>query len=294
LVIICFPVLFHQIEQIAGARSLRQLFSGILQSIVPIVHAANTGSSPGMVDTAGHVVLTVLAMVAGSAALVVVWLLGHSVDVLLLLSPFPFLDVVLKGLRVGVFALVVGTSLISRGAGLALSLLLIVICAFCAGWAFRLALFGSVLAWDLLRTVILGLKRTPDVDGGIRCFCVGRRLGIRKRTFGRLMISPERKLLFCYHRMGFGPTRRVVLPGDVQYEVGRGLLQPSLIVLEGDDRKHRILFRLLPGYRGSEEVLREALSLRTVYDIRVPSGLRAFWKWLNDSGEVSAGESPRV
>jgi hypothetical protein len=286
LVIIGFPVLFHQIEQVAGVSSLKRLFAGILSSFDPVVYAA--GSASGMVDTAGHITLTVLAIVVGSAALIVVWLLGHSIDVLLLLSPFPFLDVVLKGLRVAVFAALVGTSLVSRSAGLALSLILILICALCAGWAFRLALFGSVFAWDLLRTMILGLKRTPDVDRGIRCFSVGRRSRIRKRTFGRLVVSPERKLEFCYRRLGFGPSRRVELPGEVQYEVGRGLFQPSLIVKESGNDKHRILFRMLPGYRGSEEALCQTLGLGEVYDIRVPSGLRAFWKWLNDSGELSA------
>jgi hypothetical protein len=286
LVIIGFPVLFHQIEEVAGVSSFKRLFSGILPSFDTVVYAA--GSSSGAVDTAAHATLTVLAIIAGSAALIVVWLLGHSIDVLLLLSPFPFLDVLLKGFRVAVFALVVGTSLISRSAGLALSLVLILICALCAGWAFRLALFGSVFAWDLLRTMILGLKRTPDVDRGIRCFAVGRRLRIRKRTFGRLVVSPERKLEFCYRRLGFGPTRSVALPGELQYEVARGLLQPSLIVREGSDDNHRVLFRMLPGYRGSEEAMCETLGLRKVYDLRVPSGLRAFWKWLNDAGEVSA------
>jgi hypothetical protein len=286
LVIIGFPVLFHQIEQIAGVSSLRQLFSGILSGFEPVVYAA--GPPPGIVDTAGHATLTVLAILAGSAALVVVWLLGHSIDVLLLLSPFPFLDVLLKGFRVAVFALLVGTSLISRTAGFALSLLVILICALCAGWAFRLAVFGSVFAWDLLRTMVLGLKRVPDADQGIRCFSVGRRLRVRRRTFGKLIVSPERKLEFCYRRMGFGPVRRVALPSNVSFEIGRGLLQPSLIVMEDGSEKHRILFRMLPGYRGSEEALRETLGLRTVRDIRIPSGLRDFWRWLNDSAELAS------
>jgi hypothetical protein len=283
LVIIGFPVLFHQIETIAGVSSFRRLFSEILPGFDPVVYAA--GPPPGIIDTAGHATLTVLTLLAGSAALVVVWLMSHSIDVLLLLSPFPFLDVLLKGFRIAVFAVLVGTSLVSRSAGLALSLLLIVICAFCAGWAFRLAIFGSVFAWDLLRTMILGLKRVPDADRGIRCFSVARGLRVRKRTFGRLVISPERKLEFCYRRMGFGPSRRVALAREIRYEIGRGLLQPSLIAPGKENEKHRVLFRMLPGYGGSEEILRQQLGLQNVSDIRLPSGLRAFWRWLNDSGE---------
>jgi hypothetical protein len=283
LVIIGFPILFHQIEAIAGVSSFRHLFTGL----DPVVYAA--GASSEIVEKAGHVTLTILGMLFGSAALVVVWLVGHSIDVLLLLSPFPFLDVVLKGFRVALFALLVGTSVVNRSAALALSLVVILICAFCAGWAFRLAIFGTIFAWDLLRTMLLGLKRVPDADRGTLCFSVGRRLGVRKRTFGRLAMSPERKLEFRYRRMRFGPWRRVALPSDLRYEIGRGLLQPSLIAIEERSNKYRILFRMLPGYLGSEEALRGNLGLPRVRDIRIPSGLRAFWRWLNDSGEEPAG-----
>jgi hypothetical protein len=289
LVIIGFPILFHQIESIAGVHSFGRLFSGILSAYEPVVYAA--GAAPGIIDTAGHAILTALAVLGGSAALVVVWLMGHSIDVLLLLSPFPFLDVLLKGFRIAVFATLVGTSLISRSAGLALSLLVIVVCAFCAGWAFRIAIFGSIFAWDLLRTMVLGMKRAPDAEKGIRCFSVGRGLRIRKRTFGRLVASPDRGLEFRYRRMGVGPSRKVVLSGDTPYEIGRGLLQPSLIAPGEENEKHRVLFRMLPGYGGSEEVLREQLGLRKVSDIRLPSGLRAFWRWLNDSAETEPAQA---
>ncbi|HZS54456.1 MAG TPA: hypothetical protein VFA65_08635 [Bryobacteraceae bacterium] len=292
LVVIGFPVLFHQIESIVGANSFRGLFSAWFSAWQPVVYAS-TGAPPGFVDTASHITLTVLALLGGSVALIVVWLVGHSIDVLLLLSPFPFLDVLLKGFKIAVFAVLVGTSLMSRTAGLALSLVVILICALCAGWTFRLSLFGSVFAWDLLRTMILGLKRRPDAEKGIRCFSVGRRMRIRKRTFGRLVSTPEGKLEFCYRRLGFGPVRHVALPDGIQYEIGRGLLQPSLIAREEKNGKHRILFRMLPGYLGSEDLLRSQLGVQKISDIRLPSGLRAFWQWLNDSGEQEIqNESP--
>jgi hypothetical protein len=126
----------------------------------------------------------------------------------------------------------------------------------------------------------------PDSDQGIQCFSVGRRMSIRKRTLGRLAVSPEGSLEFRHRRMGFGPWRRVVLSdAGVRYEIGRGLLHPSLIAKEEGSEKYRILFRMLPGYRGSEDILRENLGLSRVSDIRIPSGLRALWRWLNDSGE---------
>ena len=284
LVLICFPVLIRQVEAVAGAHSVRQLFSGIVSGLQPIVYASSRTSGP--VDTGSHVALTVLALLAGSVAMVVVWLVSHALDVLLLLSPFPFLDVWLKGMRVGVFAVLVGISAISRTAGLVLSLLIILICALSAGWAFRLAVFGTVFAWDLLRTIVLGRKRLLDEDArGIRCFSVSKQWRIPKRTYGRLILSPDNMLKFCYRRWGFGPTRRVALTGDIPFEIGRGLLQPSVIVMEEATEKHRILFRILPGYRGSEELLKENLGAGRVRDIRVPRGLRALWRWMNDAGE---------
>lgn len=283
LVLIGFPVLFHQIETVAGARSIRGLFSAILSAWEPVVYAA--GPASRFVDTAGHLTLTLLAIVAGSAALIVVWLLSHSIDVLLLLSPFPFLDVLLKGFKIAIFAVLLGTSSISRTAGLALSLVVILICALCAGWTLRLSIFGTVFSWDLLRTMVLGIKRTPDAQRGIRSFSVGRGLRIRKRTLGRLFVSPQGALEFRYRRLGFGPLRRVGLPADAKYEIGRGLLHPSLLARQTGNRKHRILFRMLPGYIGSEEALRSQLGVQSIADLRVPSGLRAFWRWLNDSGD---------
>jgi hypothetical protein len=99
LVLIGFPVLFQQIEAIAGVDSFKRLFGGILSGLEPVVYASS--GPAGFVDTAGHVTLTVLAILAGSAAVVVVWLVAHAIDVLLLLSPFPFLDVLLRELRLG-------------------------------------------------------------------------------------------------------------------------------------------------------------------------------------------------
>ena len=282
LVIIGFPVLFHQLEAIAGVNSFRSLFS----ALEPVVYAARPASD--LVSKAGDITLTIIGILTGSAALIVVWLVGHSIDVLLLLSPFPFLDVPLKGIRVAIFALLVGTSAINRTAGLALSLVVIFICAICVGWAFRLAVFGTILAWDILRTMLLRLKRVPEADRGILCFAVGRRLGVRKRTLGRLGVSPGGKLEFRCRRIAFGPWRRITLSSAVQYQVGRGLLHPSLIGREEGSDRYRILFRMMPGYRGSEDLLRQQLGVAEVRDIRIPHGLRALWRWLNDSGEEPA------
>src|SRR5262249_18782082 len=154
----------------------------------------------------------------------------------------------------------------SRTAGLVVSTVLIVVCALCAGWALRLAIFGGVIAWDLLRTIVLAWKRVPHADSGIRCFYIGRGLALKKRTLGRLILSDKHELQFCCRRFILGPSWKMLLPDKRRYEIGRGLLYPQLIETEPTAGNYRVLFGMLPSYAGSEEALREQLGLQRVAD----------------------------
>jgi len=49
--------------------------------------------------------------------------------------------------------------------------------------------------------------------------------------------------------------------------------------------KHRIVFRLLPTYRGSEEEIREVLHSASVVDLRWMKGLSSFWKFVTEGDE---------
>ena len=135
LVLIAFPVVVNQVERVMGFQSLRELFAYVLSE--PAVYAA-TAQSSGVHQAVG-VATAVLYILVGLVVTFVVWLVGHSFDVLVLISPFPFLDLLLKAIRNTIFAVLAITALISPHLGLLLCLGLIVICLLIFGWALRTA-----------------------------------------------------------------------------------------------------------------------------------------------------------
>ena len=128
----------------------------------PVVYAATAPTSG--VHHAFSVATAVLYTVVGFAIAGVVWLFGHCFDVLALISPFPFVDFVLKAIRNIIFAILLGTSIVSPHLGLLLSLIVIVVSFTLFGWALRLAFFGSYFAWSLLQMLVLEMQETPSRD----------------------------------------------------------------------------------------------------------------------------------
>jgi hypothetical protein len=289
LIFIGFPVVFHQVAKLAGLDSIAQVFAWLGRGLDPLVYAADASSSmlhgatQTATETATEITTTLLMLVLGLVAMFAVWLVGHSVDVLILLSPFPFLDLLLKGIRTAVFAVLVGSSLLNRSLGLAIALFVIVVSLLLMGWAFRLAVFGAILAWDILGTMVFGLRAEPNAADGVAGFTARRIKALPKRTYGKVVPVPGGKLEFHCRRLLVGDTRRYPLDDPGSFEIGRGLFQPSIIRVKENKEEHQILFRLLPRYRGSEESLRSTLGISTVRDIRVPRGLKAFWNWLSDN-----------
>ena len=114
LVLIVFPVVMHQVAQVMGFTSLRNLFASMLSG--PVVYAA-TAQATG-IHHAFSVTTAVLYTLLGFAIAGVVWLVGHCFDVIALISPFPFVDFMVKTIRNGIFAILFVTSLISPRVGL--------------------------------------------------------------------------------------------------------------------------------------------------------------------------------
>jgi hypothetical protein len=281
LIFIGFPVVFHQVAKLAGLDSIAQVFALLLSGAETVAYAAD-GSGGGYVNSA-WIPVTLLMLILGMIAMFAVWLVGHAVDVLILLSPFPFLDLLLKGMRTALFALLLGSSLINRSLGLVIALAVIFTCLLLMGWAFRLAVFGAILAWDLLATMVFGWRSEPNAEAGVSGFTARRMKFLAKRTYGTVVRTVDGRLEFHSRRMLVGDRRKFPLntPGD--YLIGRGLFQPSLIRTKETGDEHEVLIRLLPRYMGSEETIRTALGISAVRDIRVPRGFKAFWNWLSDN-----------
>src|SRR6516164_281663 len=284
LILIVFPVVMNQVARLMGYTSLKALFGELLRG--PVVYAATA-------DTAGiqHAFSTATALLYAAAGVVVagvVWLFGHCFDVLALISPFPFVDFVLKAIRNIIFAVLLVTSIISPHMGLLLSLVIITVSFLVFGWALRLAFFGSLFAWSLLERLLLDIRAKPTREHGVRAFNAGVK-NVKRRTYGRLSPREDGTLVFSYRRLLVGPEKTVAVGRANSFAVGRGVFHPTVVEPIESANKHRVVFRLLPTYCGVEEEVRACLDCIAVQDLRFGKGLLSFWKFVTE-GDSSAPE----
>ncbi|MBK9168107.1 MAG: hypothetical protein IPM24_11660 [Bryobacterales bacterium] len=278
LVLLAFPLVIHEAGKVFGVDGASMLFSAL--------DPARTVFAANGLESAAYTSSTVLLAAAGLAVTVVVWLVGDAIDVLVLLCPFPFFDLLLKGMRTALFAAIAGTAYLNATAGLILSLIVIAVCAFLAGWAFRMAVFGAVFSWELLSIVLLGREAAPRPGDPIRAFTARRIAGVPKRTYGTLERPAGGALAFRYRRWPWSRERVLVIPDGERCQVGRGILHPAVVRPKEKHGSYETLLRLLPRYGGAEEAVAGALGLAGVRDIRFGHGLQAFWRWLNE-GETN-------
>lgn len=283
LILIVFPVVMNQVARVMGYTSLRGLFAQMLSGPVVYASTAQTAS----VHHAFSVATAVLYTIVGFAITGVVWLLGHCFDVMALISPFPFVDLILKTIRNIIFAILLGTSIISPDAGLVLSLVIIIVSFMLFGWALRLSFFGSLFAWSLLEMLLFDIQEKPADDKAVRAFSAGVK-NVKRRTYGKLAPRADGSLVFAYRRLLVGPAKTVVIGRAESFAVGRGLFHPTVVEPIESANKHRVVFRLLPTYRGVEEEVRAALDCASVQDLRWTKGLASFWKFVTEGDEGPA------
>ena len=286
LVLIAFPMVLNEVALVMGLRSLRGLFAYMLG--MPVVHAAAAQTSG--VHHAFSVATAVLYTVVGLVVTFVVWLVGHSFDVLALISPFPFLDFLLKTTRNTIFAVLAITALISPRLGLLLCLVVIALSFLIFGWALRTAVFGIIFALGFLRALLFGAQDKPDPGEGVPAFSTRVRK-VPRRTYGRLYTGQDGTLVFGYRRLLVGAEKKVTVGKASSFEVGQGIFFPSVIEPIESAGRHKVVFRLLPTHRGVEESVRACLELSRVRDIRFTKGIRSFWKFVTESGGESSVSS---
>jgi len=286
LVLIVFPVVMHQVARMMGYTSLKGLFAEVLSG--PVVYAETLQASD--VHHPFSVATAVLYTVVGFAVAGVVWLLGHCFDVLALISPFPFVDFVLKLVRNIIFAVLLGASIISPHVGLVLCLVVIFVSFMLFGWALRLSFFGTLFAWSMLEMMLLEIQEKPSRENGVRAFSAGVK-NIKKRTYGKLAPGENGSLVFAYRRLLIGPEKKVMVGRTGSFVVGRGVFYPTVVEPIESADKHRVVFRLLPTYRGVEEEVRVCLDCIAVRDLRWTKGLLSFWKFVTDDDSAAPGKA---
>jgi hypothetical protein len=254
--------------------------SGIIATgaVVPlaleIFEAVKPGSSAGLNLAGAHFAALDLAwlgdLVMVPLALLVyavVWLFSHTINVLILVSPFTTVDTALKVLRGAVLGSVVGLPAISDQAGAVWAGLIVLVSLCVAPWAFRTTIFGTIFAWDLVS------RRkhwwTPKQDC-VWAFSACKLGQAPHRAFGKVSRNPQGELSFTWRPwLVFAPRTETLPPGN--YVIGKGLIHSEILRVEGEDAPD--VFNLPPRCNGHEDAVATALGLREVR----PVGLRAFW-----------------
>ncbi|HOY55621.1 MAG TPA: hypothetical protein PL015_13190 [Opitutaceae bacterium] len=235
---------------------------------VPQEHSIATGLAMinlGSIDFSW--LLNLLTVPLGIAMFALVWMASHAINVLILLSPWGAIDAALKSARTALLGLVTLTATLNPWVGAVLSLVLIVIAYFVAGWSFRLTVFGSVFCWDFLT---LRKHRFTPKDGANKLFS-GKQLterGVPIRTYGQLARQADTGTwTFTYKPWLVLPARSIEVP-SADTSIGRGLFFST--VRAGEDT----LFTLPPRYRTHEEQL---VTLYAIPGGVQPAGLRKAW-----------------
>ena len=216
--------------------------------------------------------LDLLTVPFGVAMFVIVWMASHAINVLILLSPWGAVDAALKGLRTALLGLLTVSATLNPWVGAALSVGVIIVAYFVAGWSFRLTVFGSVFCWDFFT---LRRHRFTPAENDNRLFAGANLATVPPRTYGRLVLRSNGALECFYRPWLVLPERSAAVTADkAELAVGRGLFFSSI-----STERTGTLFILPPRYRGHEDVLARAYLLGGgVRD----AGLRRAWSVLRE------------
>ena len=243
--------------------------------------AAPAPGHPVAVVTAGWSPGAWFGVAAGGVGLLVlfgiVWLVAHSINILILLSPSATLDILLRTGRSVVLTVVGVSAFLNPWLGLAVSLLVVLLAVRCFGWSWRLTFYGTTVAVDWLGFRSLSAL---DAENGIRAFAARSWPGLPVRSRGLLRIGPTGEPEFRARALPWTPLR--VLPLAAAGAVfQRSFPGVNLRVLMEERSLKAVV--LPPRFRGKEEALGQAFGLDFDSENPLSRTLRAAWTWLRET-----------
>jgi hypothetical protein len=215
--------------------------------------------------------LNLLTVPFGVAIFVLVWLASHAINVLILLSPWGAIDAALKAARTALLGVITLTATMNPWVSAALSLVVVVIAYFVAGWAFRLTVFGSIFSWEFITRRCSRFRPAKNEN---RMFAGAHLPGVPVRTYGRLVKSETGVLEFAYRPWLFLAPQVAPVPYDSRaLIVGTGAFFSDIV-----GEEDQTVFSLPPRYRGHEQELATNYGMAEVR----PIGLHKAWGQLRE------------
>jgi nitrate reductase NapE component len=230
--------------------------------------------------------LNLLTIPLAVTCFVLVWLVGHVTNVLILISPWGVVDAALKGIRTAVIGFITALNFINPVAAALLSVAIVVVAYFIAGWSFRLMVFGSVYTWDFFTFRRKRFKPAPTANW---MFTARKMEKTPIRSYGQLTKTETGALQFTYRPWLVLPARTITIPAG-QYAIGRGLFYPEILQVDGE--KTRALLAMPPRYKGHEEEVAAVYGISTVRDVGLLKGLKAIWNWVTGKSAVEPAIVP--
>jgi hypothetical protein len=215
--------------------------------------------------------LNLLTVPFGIAIFALVWLASHAINVLILLSPWGAIDAGLKAARTALLGLITITATMNPTISAVLSVVVIVISYFVAGWAFRLTIFGSMFCWEFVSRRSARFTPAPNGNG---MFAGAHLPGVPVRSYGRLVKREGAELEFVYRPWLVLSPRTAVVPLEARVlAIGTGAFFSDIV-----DEDDQTVFSLPPRYRGHED------KLAGVYGMAEPRpiGLHKAWGQLRE------------
>jgi len=256
----------------------------VVPSIAYIFHSTLTKTSvephmmqAGILGMSFAPLLNILTIPVAIVCFVLVWMVGHIVNVLILISPWGAVDAALKSMRTGFIGFLTATCFVNPKYSAALSVVIIIISYFIAGWSFRLSVFGTAFTWDFVTRRYKRFQPAPNANWMFTARPIEK---TPIRTYGKLTKVEDGTLRFDYRPWLFLAPNSVKLPAG-RYYVGRGLLFPEISMAEGE--KTKVLLAMPPRYRNHEDEVAQIYDIRDIRDVGLLKGLKAIWNWLKGS-----------
>jgi hypothetical protein len=173
-----------------------------------------------------------------------------------------------------VIGFITALNFINPMAAALLSVIIVVIAYFIAGWSFRLVVFGTVYTWDFFSFRRKRFKPEPTANWMFTARPIEK---TPIRTYGQLSKTEDGTLKFDYKPWLFLPAQSVTLPAG-RYAVGRGLICPEIMTVDGE--KTKSLLAMPPRYKSHETEIAQIYGIREVHDVGLLKGLKAIWNWV--------------
>ena len=202
-----------------------------------------------------------------------VWILGNCVEVLIIISPFPFVDFILKAFRISLILAMYVLCWIHPVLALLVAIPIILISLITFERSLRLLWLGIRLSIDL---VLMRKTEVTETEDRITAFSIAGRDGLPWFTLGHL-IESEGEWWFVVRRFIIGPKRRYEIDVE-QAAIARGNLFPSLV--DTVEETPTVILRLMPCYRGQEEQVAQLFDSNQVIDMSLSRSLSAAWTWV--------------